>query len=117
MKKFVFLDKTPNLQIIHNGGTGLGNCYYCYVYKIISKTELTDNQIKTLRSAGFLGYGQEFFIRNRNVIEYDVPCVVFLDGVERPDIEPVNPWSGQRYPSIVSKKYEYIVEDMVDSSG
>lgn len=116
-KEFRYVDSNPTLQITFEGSSKLGYRYNIYKYKISSKIELTDNQIRVLRSIGLLGYGQEFYLREKTVKEYDVPCVVVLDGINHPDIEATNPWTGKPYPSQKHKLYEYIVEDRVDSTG
>lgn len=55
----------PILSIEHAGGGKLGNCYYGSSYKITSSVALDQEEINSLRANGFLGGGQEFYIRGQ----------------------------------------------------
>jgi len=60
----------PILQIEIVDGSKLGNCYYSQTYKITSLSPLNKEDIENLRNSGFLGYGQEFGVKN-DLIHYD----------------------------------------------
>lgn len=66
MTKDVFwTNPRPVLTIEHAGGSQLGNCYYGSTYKITSTRALDCAEIQALRDAGFLGGGQEFYVRGQ----------------------------------------------------
>lgn len=52
----------PVLEIYRRGGANIGRCYNAQYFEIRCSHELSNEKIHKLREAGFLGYGQEFYI-------------------------------------------------------
>lgn len=50
----------PFLTIAVESTRNLGRCYNETVYKVMSKSPLSDKMIRSIRSANLIGYGQEF---------------------------------------------------------
>lgn len=85
------------LKITRTGHRNLGRCYNATTWLIESVRPLTWKAIQTIREAGVLGYGQEFFGK-----------ALKADGTQ--DVEWKAAWETGR------KVYSYEVEDRVDSS-
>ena len=88
----------PFLTIAVESTRNLGRCYNETVYKVTSKSPLNVKKIRSLRDAGFVGYGQEFSYHE-----------VLPDGSTLRVAEEVS-WE-RRQP-----EYTYICADRVDSS-
>lgn len=116
MRACAWKNDRPELTIETIGGAKLGRCYYSMTYRVTSCHKLDDSQIHALAAAGFLGYGQEFYIRERHEpAGMDrVPCRVFIDGVPT-DEPPINEYSGTLHQPVDHPFYVYLCERRVDS--
>lgn len=93
------------LQITNGPSKRLGNCYHSYVEIVKSRTELTQDRIKALRAAHFIGGGQEFRLLEQHQEFISTPE---LDDKTQ---EPTN--SGKTAPYEI---WVYTFETRVDSS-
>lgn len=59
-KSYVYRNSRPLLTVENAGGAHLGNCYNSMKFLVTSLHPLSMEDIRALRNAGFLGYGQEF---------------------------------------------------------
>jgi hypothetical protein len=122
MNKFLYVSSRPEMVIESNGGSKLGNCYYSNGYKITSRSRIAEEQLRELRSIGFLGYGQGFYIRSQCDGKEEpagVDVVECSEYDEQGRLLPgpaINPYSGEPYGSTEYRYYEYLVENHVDSS-
>jgi hypothetical protein len=140
MKDVVWSNPRPALTIENGGGSQLGNCYYSSGFRITSTRPLDVEAIKGLRAAGFLGYGQEFYVRGQLVDGAHVAVPAKLDWQTSPkvppsgvdqiaptvrdratgkvlDEPPVNEYTGEPITKTVEGRYfVYVVENRVDSS-
>lgn len=143
-KDVFWINPRPVLTIEHGGGAALGNCYNGSTYVITCTHALDQEEIKAIRAAGFIGYGQEFHIRGQHVDGRLVPVPLKLtweqykeraeitpSGVDRgiPPVvkdrrtgklldEPPTNWKGDPVTGTMDYRYYiYITEDRVDSSG
>jgi hypothetical protein len=64
-KQVLWESPRPILTVERDGGGKLGNCYYNTVFRITTTRALDVEEIQALRIAGFLGGGQEFYIRGQ----------------------------------------------------
>lgn len=136
--KNVYINKRPKLTVELSGGTSLGNCYSASYYKVTSSHPLSMKDLTLLREAGFLGYGQEFYVKQ--VIGDDrigVPAA--LDWQTSPNVKAsghdviecsevsnqtgevvrvpaINPYSNEPYKPHTENYYIYACESRVDSS-
>lgn len=95
----------PDLAVYNQGGANLGRCYNAYYYLVESKSKLTAAAIVGLRTAGVLGFGQEFRISTDEFVRY----VMFQPS-------GVDPRSDKPYPAQALTLYCYRFESRVDSS-
>jgi hypothetical protein len=58
--KIMDITTDNTLSIIRISSRYIGRCYHETIFHVKSPTPLDPAQIKGLRAAGFLGYGQEF---------------------------------------------------------
>lgn len=140
MKDVVWSNPRPIVTVEHGGGGQLGNCYYSSGFRITSTRPLDVEAIKGLRAAGFLGYGQEFYIRGQLVDGTLVPVAPKLDWQTSPKVKPtgvdqiaatvcdratgkvldeppVNEYTGEPITKTVDGPFfVYVVENRVDSS-
>lgn len=91
------MDNNTTLKITMTGHRNLGRCYNATVWIIEACKPITWEGIQSIRAAGLLGYGQEFF-----------GVAIAIDGSRRPTWEA-------RYEA-GRQVYVYEVEDRVDSS-
>lgn len=61
----VYKNPRPKLTIESTGGANLGRCYNSMSYTVTSTDKLKRDTLNALRDAGFLGYGQEFYIHSK----------------------------------------------------
>jgi hypothetical protein len=140
MKDVIWSNDRAALTIQNGSGRQLGNCYSASDYIVTTTQPLDQEQIAALRDAGFLGYGQEFYIRGQQIEGKLVPVPAKLTWETRRDVkpsgidkvpprvydrqtgeqlneQPVNQYTGNPitnehpYPFFV-----YVVESRVDSS-
>lgn len=100
---YTWENQRPSLTIENVGAANLGRCYNAYTYRITSYRELKREDIKALRDAGWLGYGQEYRLATLEPI-VDTYTPVGLNYFN----EPHKP-SARRF-------FVYNVTDVVDSS-
>lgn len=104
----------PDLTIEHLCSCNIGRCLTSSKYRITSRTKLTPERIYKLQEAGFLGIGQEFYIRSQNDGKelpsgYDeAPCHFTNEFYE--DLGP-NP----SIPPMKSAYFTYDCESIIDS--
>ena len=91
------MDNNTTLKITMTGHRNLGRCYNATVWIIEACKPISWEGIQSIRAAGLLGYGQEFF-----------GVAIAIDGSRRPTWEA-------RYEA-GRQVYLYEVEDRVDSS-
>ena len=91
------MDNNTTLKITMTGHRNLGRCYNATVWIIEACQPISWEGIQSIRTAGLLGYGQEFF-----------GVAMAVDGSRRPTWEA-------RYEA-GRPVYTYEVEDRVDSS-
>lgn len=67
-----------NIEIHYLGTESLGRCYHAISYRLESSVPIQDSEIKALKAANKLGYGQEFFYSKMSFNEvtnkYEVFC-------------------------------------------
>lgn len=121
MNNFIYLSKRPKLVIEHTGGGQLSNCYDFATWKIISSRRLKKETIVGLSNLGFLGIGQEFYIKNQcdgnepPAGEDLVECVeVDKQGIVVPGVA-INPYTGIPYAPSRQPYFEYLCESRCDS--
>jgi hypothetical protein len=135
---FVHKNPRPTLVVESKGGANLGRCYTASYYQVTSLSSLSMEDLVHLRSAGFLGYGQEFSAE-QVIGEKKVPVPAKLDWQSRKDIqasgvemipctmvdrrtgevipgEAINPYSGKPYGASEQSYYVYVCESRCDSS-
>lgn len=142
-KDVLWSNPRPVLTVERGGGGQLGNCYYGSSYRITTLHALDLEEINAIRDAGFIGGGQEFYIRGQEVNGQLVPVpakMTWEDWEKRRDITPsgvdkvgptvrdrctgkildeqaVNAYTKEPITDMVSMPYfVYITEDRVDSS-
>lgn len=59
----VYKHSHPQLSVVSNGGARLGHNYNAHYLSVTSLQPLSGKQLRTLRDAGLLGYGQGFSFR------------------------------------------------------
>lgn len=129
----------PNLAIELVSSRSLGRCYNAAVYRITSARPLDSTAFRSLREAGFIGYGQEFTILHRKADGSVQPVPDRLDWRSVRDVEPtgfdnvpcvdiddrtgevvrnpsVNSYSGRERSPARVPYYVYECEDRIDSS-
>lgn len=130
----------PVLVIERGSGAQLGNCYYGSSYTITALHPLDMEDIKKIRDAGLIGYGQEFYVRGQLVDQKLVAVPPSLDwktsgdvvpsgkdivearvyddatGALLPDIKAVNEYTKEPLKPMEMPYYVYVTEDRVDSS-
>lgn len=141
MKDVVWSNPRPTLTVENGGGRQLGNCYSASTYIITTIHALDLEEIKALRAAGFLGYGQEFYISGQEIdgrlvpvpagpCDWQTRSEVKPSGVDKIkprvrcrqtgkwlDEQPVNAYTGQPITNEHDAPFfVYVVEDRVDSS-
>jgi hypothetical protein len=135
----VYLSDRPLLTVDTKGGKQLGNCYYATYYEVTSTRPLDREQLQALRDSGFLGSGQEFYIRGLKNPEGGldmtipekadwkykptptgcdtVPCSEVDDATGKVLKCPsINPYSGKEDGPTQIPYYVYEIESRVDSS-
>ncbi len=86
-------------------------------YKVTSLVELDREDLLKLRGLGFLGYGQEFYIRSQESGEDEVETSEVDRYTGKIIATPgINPYSKQPYTPRKIPYYVYVVESIVDSS-
>lgn len=138
-KSYVYRNPRPQLSIELAGGANLGRCYSATYYRVTSTRPLDAKTIRSLRDAGFLGYGQEFMFHQRlpdgnkarvpDELDWRttkdvapsgtemIPCVEVDDRTGEPTGNPpVNPYSGKLYEPMEQSYFIYDCESRVDSS-
>lgn len=88
MKDVYWSNPRPTLTVEHGSGRQLGNCYSSSDYIVTATHALSADEINALRAAGFLGYGQEFYVRGQEVEGRLVPVPAKLDWQTRRDVKP-----------------------------
>lgn len=108
-QRISYMPPRPELTIYREGGNKLGNCYYQHIFIVESTRQLSQENLKDLALAGFLGYGQEFII--------DSQC----DGKEEPSgwdkLQNSDKTIGNRQTNTFNKPWwSYKIIRRVDSS-
>ena len=119
---FVYPLPRPDLTVESTGGAKLGNCFHASYFKITSRHRMTSDTIHALRKAGFLGFGQGFYLRSQHdgkeapTLSVESPCVEKDRHTGKVISEnAINPYSGKPYGSTTYKYYVYECEDQCDS--
>lgn len=60
---------SKGIDIIPSGGGKISNCYCAQHYKVISNILLNKRDIEELHFFGLLGYGQEFWQSNHELLD------------------------------------------------
>jgi hypothetical protein len=134
-KMNIYKNDRPILTIQSEGGRSLGNCYSAHFYRITSLSALSKKDMRHLRDAGLIGYGQEYiaeFITHEGVrvplpevVNWQNPVVPSgLDEVPCVEVDDqgkvlgpgINPYSKEPYAPTKIGYYVYLVGDRVDSS-
>lgn len=133
----IYVNPRPILTINVSGTKNLGRCYNSTTYKITSLRPLDYAAIKSLRNAGFLGYGQTYscyYLSNEgkkveilDPVDHKIRLEpTGFDTIECSEVDNVsnkvirvpsiNPYSGKPDLPIQSPYYIYVCEDVIDSS-
>jgi hypothetical protein len=137
VKDVMWANPRPVLTVEHGTGRQLGNCYSGMTYVITSTFAFDQEEIKALRKAGVIGYGQEFYILGQEIDGRLVPVPAKLDWEARRDTtpsgidkvkprvrengkwldeQPRNAYTGEPIANEHDAPfYVYVVEDRVDS--
>ena len=106
----VYNHPLPLLTVEDKGGKKLGSCYYAETYyKVTSRNELDNDQMRSLADAGVLGYGQTFGYEAEPVTFVKVPCTFSDTG------EPATRRDGSSYGDTDLPVYVYNVTRRCDS--
>lgn len=133
---YAYRNSRPILVVNNKGGATLGNCYNASYFEVVSQHPLSMDDLRKLRDAGFLGYGQEFYAKQvidgkkvsvpvtldwqtRRDIERSgediVPCGMFDHAGKQVEGIATDPYSGKAYEPIAMPYYVYACESRVDS--
>ena len=118
MGRAIYKNDRPNLVIKREGGKDISNCYSVVFFTVTSRQKLSKEKIEKLADAGFLGYGQEFYIRSKcdgNEEPAGTDKVQCVD--ENTGKQAMNPYSdpSMPYPDYEENYYEYKIERRIDS--
>jgi len=83
----IFKHDHPQLLIVNQGGASLGRNFSQHYVRVTSLQPLSGKQLRTLREAGFLGYGQGFSFRQ-----------VMPDGTKVAVPDDLRPVTGHKLP-------------------
>lgn len=138
LTKNMWKNPRPLLTIERTGGAELGNCYHGCFYRITTTRPLSVEDIDALRGIGFIGRGQEFYIRGQIIDELPTPVPATLNWKSEGEVRPsgmdvveasiIDANTGDVIPGVaihaLTKEplkpmemphYIYLVEDRVDS--
>lgn len=134
----VYRNPRPSLTVESTGGSRLGNCYSATYFRVTSLHALSMKNLRALREAGFLGYGQEFSARQITIENSRAPVPAELDWRSSKDVSPsghddvpcvevddrtgevlrnpsINPYSGREDQPTKISYFVYECEDRCDS--
>lgn len=116
IKDVVWRPTRPNITISHLRGTSTNRGYHENDYEIVSRRELSDEDLKHLDACGLLGIGQAYHVTKREAFEEETPAVYVdrLTGNVLPG-EPINEYSGQPYKKTAYTYHRCIVRRICDS--
>lgn len=132
-----YINPRPTLTIEFVGEKYISRCYSSRAWRVTSRSPLSSKEIMMLRTAGFLGSGQEFTYHQLTSLgtksnlpsEIQWPLKVEPTGSDRVECSEVdeatgkiirspsyNPYTGRLDEAVDMPYYVYVCEDRVDSS-
>lgn len=110
-----YRNNRPTLAIEVTGTRNLGRCFNATTYRITTTFKLNKERLKALRTAGFLGYGQEFYFKGVNDGSEEPAGFDTVKCLEEDGKPAINEYTKQPYNDTQAPFYVYECEDRCDS--